>query len=372
MRYNEFRLPLVGGARIQHAEDLVFFEGSTGALRSLDSLVRLAKDRSTLTVKFDGKPALVFGRDDAGDFICTDKTGFTAKSYNGLYKSAKEFVAQKSAKGTDPEYLKKITAIWPYIEASVPVTYRGFVFGDVMYFPGELQETKDRWVFTPNTVTYEVSKDSALGKRIGQSKAGIAVHSYFAAPGADAVPLNDTAGLNLNGPLCIIGPEVKNEAPLQVNKQRGKDIKAYVKANAKAIDATLNREALVPLKLTGLPDVLYTYVNQQTAKRDLSQLYERFPSWVQANPKLSKPMVERLFQYIKDHRAGFKAIFDTFDMITEFKLDAIRQLDAHEGTVIAHIAGNRGGEGYVNADPAGAIKYVNRLGFTAANKEGNA
>jgi hypothetical protein len=101
-------------------------------------------------------------------------------------------------------------------------------------------------------------------------------------------------------------------------------------------------------------------------------LHERFLPWVQTNNKLSKIMVEKVTNYARENSAAMKAIFDIFDGISYLKLDVIRQLDSHEGAVIAHVKGTRGGEGYVNTDKGGAIKYVNRLGFSAANFAGNA
>jgi hypothetical protein len=51
---------------------------------------KAAKDPSTTSVKWDGSPAVVFGVDENGNFILTDKSGFTAKGYDGKAKSAKE------------------------------------------------------------------------------------------------------------------------------------------------------------------------------------------------------------------------------------------------------------------------------------------
>ena len=45
---------LTEGARIAHAEDLVFFEGSAGALRAVNNLTTLAKNKDTLSIKWDG------------------------------------------------------------------------------------------------------------------------------------------------------------------------------------------------------------------------------------------------------------------------------------------------------------------------------
>jgi len=374
MRAREFiseSIKLTEGARIAHAEDLVIYEGSAGALRAIANIEELTKSKDTLSIKWDGRPAVVFGRDNEGTFILTDKSGFTAKGYNGLYKSAKEFIEQKRSKGGDEGYLAKIAQVWPIIESSVPPNYRGFILGDMMWFPGELKDNGKRYVFTPNTVTYEVDKSSDIGHRVGQGKAGIAVHTFYSAPNAEGQPLKDTAGLNVNSQLCVLGPEIKNEAPLQQDKNKAKQLAQFVKKNAKSIDGFLDQSVLSELKMTGLPDVLYTYVNAMVKTRDLSMLTERFLPWVQSNPKMSKVMVQKVSDYARQNQAGLKAIFDTFDAITYLKLDVLHQLDSHEGPVIAHIAGQRGGEGYVNTDPGGNIKFVNRLGFSQANFAGN-
>ena len=70
-------------ARIHHAEDLIFWEGSAGAMRAVQQLEQLAKGTQSLTIKWDGSPAVVFGRNPNGEFIFTDKHGFMAKSYDG-------------------------------------------------------------------------------------------------------------------------------------------------------------------------------------------------------------------------------------------------------------------------------------------------
>src|SRR5210317_798286 len=97
MRYSEFKLveskQISEGAeaRIQHLEDLVFWEGSAGAVRALEAIRRLETGGHTdVTIKWDGSPAIIFGRDAEGNFILTDKSGFVATGYDGRAKSAKE------------------------------------------------------------------------------------------------------------------------------------------------------------------------------------------------------------------------------------------------------------------------------------------
>jgi hypothetical protein len=358
-------------ARIAHAEDLVFFEGSNGAKRALDSLLSLIKDKSPLSIKWDGSPCLIVGRDQNGTFILTDKAGFTAKGYDGLYKTPAAFVKQKRLKNVDETYLKKIVNIWPLLKAIIPTGFRGFVVGDVMWFPGDLKENNKRYVFTPNTVTYEVDKNSELGEKIRQSQAGFAIHTYVTEPGAAAQPLRGLDGLKITKELCILGPEIKNEAPVTIEKNKIKQASQVIKQNSKAIDSFLNVEVLSSKKIMGLPDMLYAFVNSRARDRDLSRLAEQFPSWIQANPKISKAMVTKLTDYIKENRTGLAAIFNVFDLIVTVKMDILHQLDLHDGPVIAHISGARGGEGYVAAHDNGPIKLVNRVGFSASNFEKN-
>ena len=58
---------------IDHPEDLIISQGSAGADRVLKDLASLQKDPSTVTVKWDGFPAVVFGRDKNGTLVFMDK-----------------------------------------------------------------------------------------------------------------------------------------------------------------------------------------------------------------------------------------------------------------------------------------------------------
>lgn len=365
-KIQRFGLNEVGMA---HAEDIIFYEGSAGALRVINSFKTLPKQRDqVLTIKWDGQVALFAGRDESGAFIMTDVAGWNAKGYNGLYKSIDELLKQKRNKGGNEEFLAKVKELWPVMETAFPPAYRGFVMGDVMWWVGNLKENNGKWAFGEGTTTYEIDKNSDIGHRVGQGDAGFAVHGYCATTN-DKEPtlLKNTAGLNLNGRLCVLGPEIKVEGDIQVNKGKIKEATQFIKAHAKLIDSFLNVETLKAAQMTGLPNVLYTFVNQQTRNRDLADLNNKFIGWVQQNPKLTKPMVQKIITYCQSNAEAVKAIFTAFDIVTALKLDIIHQLDSHSGPIYAHIKGERGGEGYVNADPGGHIKYVDRMHFTATN-----
>ena len=112
MRFFEFFKnnvkPLMEGARIQHAEDIVFWEGSKGAIRAIESLKSLEQGSHTdVTIKWDGSPAIIFGRNEQGEFILTDKSGFDAKGYDGKSTSAKDLekmlLNRQLSRGLEPK-----------------------------------------------------------------------------------------------------------------------------------------------------------------------------------------------------------------------------------------------------------------------------
>ena len=52
---------IVESARIQHAEDLILFQGHQGALKAIDMLKDIAGGKQGVSIKWDGSPAVVFG-----------------------------------------------------------------------------------------------------------------------------------------------------------------------------------------------------------------------------------------------------------------------------------------------------------------------
>ena len=179
MRYNDFKTSgktaialNEAEARIQHAEDVVFWEGSAGAVRALESLRKLEKGgHNDVTIKWDGSPAIIFGRNEDGKFILTDKSGFGAKGYDGKSKSAKDLEAmllnRKTSKGLEvPDsytaFASNMRQIFDEYQSALPERFRGYFKGDLLYFNKPALEGDD-YVFTPNIVTYRVDKDSDIG-----------------------------------------------------------------------------------------------------------------------------------------------------------------------------------------------------------------
>ena len=145
---------IVEAARIEHPEDMIFDYGSKGALTALTKLQQLPDQAKDITIKWDGKPAIIFGRDTDGKFVLTDKSGFTAKGYQGMARSPEELEKIMQQRGGDrTELVNVYKFLWPRLEAQTPSNMKGYVMGDLLY-AGKPKEVGGNYTFTPNTVTY--------------------------------------------------------------------------------------------------------------------------------------------------------------------------------------------------------------------------
>jgi hypothetical protein len=92
--------------------------------------------QKTTSVKWDGKPAVIFGRKpETGEFVLTDGSGFEAKGYDGLATSPRMMAQIQStrSKVNVTELVQLYATLWPQLEAAVPTNFRGYVKGDLLY-----------------------------------------------------------------------------------------------------------------------------------------------------------------------------------------------------------------------------------------------
>lgn len=363
------------GARIQHAEDVVFWEGSKGAIRAVESLKKLASGgHKDVTIKWDGSPAIIFGRDEiSGEFVLTDKSGFGAKGYDGKSKSGRDLEKmlhnRKLSKGQDvpPDYKKfarSMRGAFDAFEQVVPKDHSGYFKGDLLYFDTP-KVVDNNFVFKPNLVTYTIPVRSELGRKIARSKVGVVIHNEVSDDGSESPLTIDVDSFFHDGEALIFPPVVVSEPP-SINTDAIRTLQADINKSAQAIDKLLNKEQLTQLKLSDLPSVFYTYTNKKVDS-GMANLGKDFLNWL-ATSKVSKPKQERMRDYIQQNAAGFKALWSIVKEIQDVKDDIINQFDSQNSDVKASIGDMPGGEGYVLAHDDGPIKLVNRAGFTAANR----
>jgi hypothetical protein len=350
------------GARIQHLEDLIIWDGSNGGKYAIQKLHQVESSPKSISIKWDGSPAVIFGRNANGEFVLTDKSGFTAKGYDGKVTSGddleKMFLGRAKGEIDDSRrnFASKMKNIWNTVESVIPTDFRGYLHGDLLWF--STPQPKDgRLVFKPNVTTYSVDAKSDIGQKITKFDVGIVVHQSIDLEGnKNKVDMGQLRG----GKTFIMPPVYVTQSP-GVDLPEVDRLENYLTANAKSIDTLL---AVPPeLKMADFGNILYTYINNSVKAGNLDKLGTNFSQWVETS-KLSGPKKERVVQWIQQNSDGFEAIFTFIKGVMTTKNKIIKTLDSQPADIEAITNGEKGGEGYVIDKD---VKLVNRAGFTAAN-----
>ena len=362
-------------ARIDHAEDLVYLQGSQGAMRALASLRDMAQgDKGNVTLKWDGSPAVIFGRNENGEFILTDKSGFSAQGYDGKATSGEDLksMLMKRPGASNPDKAKKERYIkfannmgqaFSVFEKSVPESYTGYFKGDLLYY-NTPQIIEKNFVFKPNIVEYGIDVASDLGKKIAKSTAGVVIHRMVDPDGSER-PLKDLDIFQGNGLLVV--PPVTIAEPAKVPNEEISRLEQIIKKDAKDIDSLLDQNKLRQMKMTDFPKIIYKYMNSKV-DTGLDNLGRDFVKWLDTRKDISIGKKTKMIEYIKQNMNAWTSLFEVITGVMKAKDSIIADLDSRPGTVKAKTDGKEGGEGYVLAHPEGDIKLVNRAVFTAANR----
>ena len=345
-------------ARIEHLEDLVFEKGTRGIKAALDIITHAAEDTAgTTTVKWDGKPAIIWGRKADGAFVLTDKSGFMAKGYDGLATSP-EMIARimNMRSGERGELINLYAQLFPMLEAATPQNFKGYMQGDLLY-TSTPPEVAGAYVFKPNYVEYKIPAASKLGEAIGSSEVGIAAHTYYKDPAANPEPIKHIDLKRVPG-LLVIEPTVKDIKNVQPSNKLVKELRSVVHQNGAAIDQLFNPADLRAARITDLPALCKRYINSRI-HTDYDNLLADFGPWLQKTVTPSK--YNNIVEYLQSPRSnldGMSAAFTAFLLLHEIKTDMLEQLDRQQP----------GQEGWVIASDAGRAKLVNRFGFSAGNR----
>jgi hypothetical protein len=355
--------------RIPYVEDLVFKAGLKGLQQALDIIKQSAEDsRKYVTIKWDGSPAIIFGRKPNGEFVLTDKAGATAVGYDGLATSPSMISdimqrrdAGDAAKGkkSDRSSLSQMYRnIWPYFEAAVPENFRGYVKGDLLYHPQDpYQEQSGLYLFQPNKyggIPYRIPIDSPLGQQIAGTQVGVALHTQMADPTSPEEPITkdiDKMFTPVPG-LMMSSAKVKNLQNIVPDQNIVRQLNQIARGpNGQAINQLLNPAELRAMKITDLPALMESFINSLKGTDYSQATPAEFGRWLQSNVTPNK--FQNIIEYLnspKSNITGMSAAFTAWNLLHELKIDIKRQLDLQQP----------GQEGWVMATPAGRAKIVDR------------
>ena len=360
-------------ARIDHPEDLVFEEGSSGATRAVEAIIHAAHNPSVNSVKWDGTPAIIFGRDDQG-FIMTDKSGFGAKKYDGMARSTKMFRDMIFDRKPDQpgrlEYSTQLARLYPMLEKIVPSRFRGFIQGDIMWM--NTPQVHDGVIdIQPLKVKYTVDASSDLGKKISKSQAGIVVHSYFSDKSEEeprALTPAEIETLKSSPGLVVLSPVMQiSTGSFVLPADEVEKVKQFITAKGPAIDRLLDSMSISSLKISNLPDIFKSFLNAKAYRGENGLTQKEFTDWLQSpDSKLTASKLQNVSDHLAKNKAGFDAVFKLANAIVNLKYMLKSQLDNHaseNNSVVASVRDEPGHEGFVADTPHGKIKIVNRPVF---------
>lgn len=350
MRYLEIKPKPSVGREFQHLEDLVFIEGSAGANFALDVLEKLSESAEGVSIKWDGNPTIYWGRNPAGDFVLVNKNAW-GKTECTSADMLEEFILT-SGKGEPwrPAFAESLVQIWPLLEAATPEWIRGYVYGDLLFYPTKPATIANESVsFTPNKVTYNVKTNSSLGAKLSEAKVCIAIHKVYNNFG-------DTEGMIFQEGRFYESKDVA------IIAQTGVSIKPIIEQkkidNLRGMVTDEIDSFLAPQHgLSDLRNILYTYVNQISKAKKLDQLSESFFTWLE-NSKVSKPKQAKILALAESNPNALPTIFKLVKEIMAVKNSVIEQFDTYNAEISSYTLNEAGGEGYIMLDER--VKLVPR------------
>lgn len=371
-----------GRAHLDHPEDLVFLQDVAGAKRAIDSMIATVKNPKAITIKWDGYPALIFGRGTNGKFIIVDKHMFDKLDGSGrkIY-SPEQFIAYDKARGVERSELNDIiTKIWPSLQKASQGT-KGFFWGD-MIFGSPLKEINGLYKFraNPKGIAYTVDADSDVGKILEGKIAGIAVHQYIdpdapekaakmSVPGKKvyptdlAVSLNGTIGQLKNDTNVAIVPSAMPIAPvLKVDRGLVTKAQGELKQYAADIQKLMNT---APQARDTFNMLFTTYINNKIKTGNLDNLLDSFMDYVENRP-MTVSMKKKIADHLNANKKGLVGIFTVWIALYNLKMNIVNQLAkiAEQSPVKGYLqSGQQSQEGFVSQ----GLKFVDRMGFSRQN-----
>jgi hypothetical protein len=355
---------------LDHPEDLVILGDVAGANQAINSILATAKNPKTITIKWDGYPALIFGHGPDRKFSIMDKHMFNKKDLSGrkVY-SPEQFIEYDRARGVDRGELNNIiTNIWAGLQKASEGT-QGYYWGD-MLFGQPLKEQNGLYKFkaNPNGIAYTVDADSEIGKLITGKTAGIAVHQFIPADAAttdESTPLNGSIGqLKNNSDVAIIPSAMPIVPSVKLDQGLVNNAKSAVKQYGNAVKKLMQ----APQARNTFNQLFTTYINKKIVSGDLINLASDFMDYFESRP-MTPSMKQKLSDHINANKAGIEGLFNIWVAVYNLKNQVVEQLakQAEQSPVKGYLqSGQQSQEGFVS----NGLKFVDRMGFSRQNLSG--
>lgn len=359
----EFITALTEGIRTPHPEDFIL-NGSKAAADAIAGMLAAVSNPSIVSIKWDGSPAIIFGRRPADGRFTMNYKEYIAMP-GGQVTSGQELLNFFAQHSKNMDVGQKLSNMFDAVASIVPPGFTGFVQGDVMWTE-PLHEQRGYYVFKANPygVEYRVKANSPLGKEIQGRPFGLAIHTIGTdvektTKGTELTNKTSMQGLSglkgTNQNITILtgtmGTKFALREPVQQVKAAQTAVQNFISLNGDAFLSSLTQSTIAKLQ---------TYYNRKYTGQAVDAV------WLQNN--LTAPQFKLVVA--EENRPIMAALDAVYVTIYNLKLAILAQLEPQVQGVEQYVNGVPKGEGFVISTPSGFIKLVNRGVFSTANVQG--
>ena len=368
---------------LHHLEDLPIHHGAIGFGDALDTLSKThdylqGKKRNgySIQTKFDGSPSIVWGRHpETGKFFIGTKSFFNKTPK--INYTAKDI---ETNHGNNAGVADALKFLLPILKKSSPK--EGVFQGDLMYTAPDVRGEGGKLSFQPNTIQYNVDRDSNEGRKILASKAGIAAHtSYQMGKEGELEAMYDIDMGQFKPTDDVHFFPTKFRGPFSYS---GKEAKEFSGHHQQAIAASEQlRKSGAYDAITGHEKLLMGYINN-AVKEGKNLSAEGYVSFLhsQAGKRTEKLTMDHAKNRIKKevaeesknviaNKAKFNALFKAHKHIQNAKNVLVNALSKNSPYQEKILGEPSKPEGFVVNNNGRPIKLVDRQHFSSANFEWN-
>jgi hypothetical protein len=378
---------------LTHLEELILTTKDQGlkiAISFLKELYETLKGKTDsktfVSVKFDGAPSIIAGINPENEqfFVSTKSLGNVSPKINYTDQDVDR------NHGHAPGLAKKLKLALKYF----PLVIReGIYQGDFMFDQEDLkQQTVDNQpliTFKPNTITYAVEQNSALGQQIRNAKVGVIFHTKYS--GKNLQSLTKSSNVSVS--------EFSHSQDVFVDDAKFKDVSGiatFTKEETDKFDSLIDSIEVAGNRIAwhNIPDNVYsnlnTFINSLIRGgrfiKGVDSEYENFINWVtqkgektvsqlktESGRRKKQEALNVFLQTIESNKNDIFNLLNLSKKLEQAKMIFVNKynsavktkqfLTQPDGTLKATAP-----EGYVAVDHIGnMVKFVSRLDFSAAN-----
>ena len=385
---------------LTHLEELVLTNKREGAQRAISYLSSLSEilDSNTdkavnATVKYDGAPAVVVGRDLDGKFFVGSKSVFNAEPK--MNYSIKDIKINHAAA---PGLIDKLVQTFVHFKDS---NFNGVYQGDFL-FDNEIKDTssidgEEHVTFKPNTIVYAVPVNSKEGQDILNSNIGVVFHTEYEMQKDEEGKIRfSTKKFGVDVSTLDPGPKVyvkdayfeNDSGYITLTDEETVLVDSLISKSSELVEE-INFDSIDDRIYLGLNTYINTEIRQGEFLKDIDVSFQQFIEWVEGR-------LDRKIDSLKSEKGKAKATeakTQMLSLVEAGKQDIVNILrlqilikqgkdifiqkynNIMKGVSMKHYLFNADGdlvvtepEGYVAIDQTGnAIKFVDRLEFSKAN-----